>query len=276
MAISALNSVSFSGGRRDNIDAFINLDDNAIRQVAMAKTRQNVDFDAHKKRNAALLLSLPIADGLRAAANMPKGLRMTGFAASTGVNALFWGGMLGTLGLINLTEKKNEKVANFTEKHPILTLIGSAITAYYAGKGLAVAGSKLFNKAINTKAFKSLSAKAVETFGKAKETKYIGQAIAKVQKGYGFVTEQIANLPSALKQTLKFAADWAPAAAIIGTLAECLHFSKTVNSEYAYNYNELKNKQFNLSKHRNVELAMQNDFLKTNPNNTADLKTVGL
>ena len=37
-------------------------------------------------------------------------------------------------------------------------------------------------------------------------------------------------------------------------------------------YNELKDKQFELSKRRMTELAVQNDFMLTNPDNREDLE----
>lgn len=275
MSISAVNSVSFSG-RRDNVDAFVNLDDNAIRQVAMAKTRQNIDFDAHKKRNTAMLLSLPVAEGIATAASVKKAHRFGAFAGGTAYGALFWGGMLGTLAALGAVAKKSDKVGDFAEKHPVLSFLGSAFAAYFAGVGLAKGGAKAVDKALSSKAFKNFTKLSKAKFKQAKANKYVAQGLEKLGNARKFVGEQVGKLPSALKETIKTLATWTPLAVVMGSLFENMNFSKAVNSEFAYNYADLKNKQLNLAKRRNVELAVQNDFMRTNPNNVKDLKDAGL
>ena len=85
----------------------------------------------------------------------------------------------------------------------------------------------------------------------------------------GFVSKKT---PSALKEVGKSALSWSPA--IIG-LGAVLHSADHANAkarELNKNYNELKEKQFELSKRRMTELAVQNDFLLTDPKNREDLE----
>ena len=60
----------------------------------------------------------------------------------------------------------------------------------------------------------------------------------------------------------------------LGGVFHSISHGSAVNREFAKNYNELKEKQLDLAKARQRELAMENDFLKTDAQNREDLALV--
>ena len=81
MQINKINAGQHFTGRRENIDAYIGLDDQTIRQVATLKTLKSVDTKKHEKLDRALDAALPVAGGISAAAYAKEGARMAAFGS---------------------------------------------------------------------------------------------------------------------------------------------------------------------------------------------------
>ena len=266
-AISPQNSGSVQNfrGRRDNIDAFINLDDGAIQQAAYLQTVSHIDTEKHRKIDKALNYALPVAGGLSSAAYAAKGARLSAFAGGALGWGLFLAGMGTVFGIEKYAKNRNSKVRDFIENHPILTFAGSVVAAYAAGRYAIKGGGKLIDLLAKTKAYNKVASSLNNAATAFKNNKHVVNFSQKVAKFAG-------KIPSALKSTAKVAASWSPMVLIFGSLFHSLNHRNVVNREFAHNYNNLKEKQLNLARKRNLELAVQNDFMLTDPKNREDLE----
>ena len=272
MNISAVSTPNFKG-KRDNIDTLINLDDNAIRQVAYAQTASRFDNKKQRRISNALIAAAPVAAGLGAAV-LSKGQtklfskELTGTAARAAdglVTGTGWAAGLGVVGLVGLAKgllsRYSGDVRKFDNEHPVLSMLGTLAAA---------AGSLvLFNKGVE----KLAARKAPEFLKKGTETvaKFLNE-----NKNMISLKNSVKNLaektPSALKEFGKKVLDWAPSLLIFGGVFHSISSANAENRDFARNYTNLKNEQSKLAKARVLELSMENDFLKTEPKNAEDLE----
>ncbi len=260
MQINKINAGQHFTGKRENIDAYVNLDDQTIRQVATLKTLKSIDSKKHEKLDRALDCALPVAGGISAAAYAQKGARMAAFGSGFGTWAFFLAGMGAAFGVQKAILKKSDKASNFAQKHPFLNFVVSAGTAFAAGALAIKGGAKGLKALSNTNAFKAVSKKVGELAGKIKTKPIVAKVTEKVSNFF-------AKTPSALKETGKLVAKNATWLAIFGSIFHSVNHKTKVAQEYAKNYTEMKEKQLDLAKRRNQELAIQNDFLMVDPNN---------
>ena len=251
MPVNAINSINPSfTGRGDNISAFVNLDDDSIRQLAYAKASKNIDYKRYKRQNAVLDFALPIAGGLSAAAFAQKGSRLAHFGAGFGSWTLFLAGMGAIFGLENAVMRKSEKANDFRERHPFMFFVGSAIAAFVAGDAAMKYGIKGVEKIVGTKGYASF-AKGAKGF--------MDSVMAKsfVSTPVNFVKDKISKTPSAIKEAMKFAAQWSPVAVIFGSLAHDVKVNNKINSEYYNSYADLKEKQLLFAQYKLNEMDKQ-------------------
>jgi len=262
---NGLKSAQNFKGRRENIDAFINLDDGTIRQAAYLKTQNSIDTAKHEKLNDALIYAFPLAGGLSAAAYAVKGMRMSAFAGGAVGWGLFLAGMSAVFGLEKYAKKHSENIRDFSNNHPLLSYAGSVVAGFAAGDMAIAGGSKLLNKIAGTEIYKKAAKFIEKGINKFASLKFVDKA-GKV------AGDTIAKTPSALKQSAKVLASWSPLILGFGALFHVLNHRSVVNKEFVHNYSDLKEKQLNLARRRSAELALENDFMKTNPQNIEDLE----
>ena len=241
--------------RSAQLDAFANMDDNSVRQIAWLKTQQDIDFNKHKRVQTALDVALPVAGGLSAAAFASKGKRLSAFAGGTASWALFLAGLGLTFGLTQAIRNRSEKADNFAEKHPVFTFLTTATAAYFAGRGAMIGGAIGLDKLKSTNVYKNAMASA------KKGLKKLG-SVDFVKKATTFVADSVKKIPSPLKNVAKVAAGWAPILTILGSLAHSVKFRNTVANDYNNTYNMIKDKQLEISQMRNRELSFENDAYK--------------
>lgn len=245
MAITSV-SPNFSG-KRDNVNAFVNLDDASIRQLAAIKTSQNIDTKKHKRIDNALDCALPLAGGLSAAAYAAKGTRLTNFAKGAFGWGLFLAGIGATFGLERFAKQKSEKIDEFSKKHPILSIATSCVVAYGAGVLAIRGGSKALGKFAGTDAYKTIAQKASKVADKVNTNKYVAKASE-------HLTNALAETPAGIKNAMKAVASWSPFVVVSASLAHALSRNSKASAEYAQNYADLKEKQLNLARMMNNEL----------------------
>lgn len=270
MQISAINP-SFTG-KRDRIDAFINMDDQSLRQIAYMQTI-NPKADKNNRTKTSLLInSIPLAIGLNAALNSKAG-RLGKIGTFAGVAAGWYAGF-GIIDLVSATRnkihEKSEKAREFAQKHPVLSLVNTVAVSLLAigaaGKGVNKLADKFGPKIINKygdKIQKSIT-KLSDKLNNSKVLNKLAQAKDKVSS----------KIPGGIKEVGKGVLDWTPV--ILGVSAivnSSRHASKKANS-INDKYIELKDKQIALAQARNRELQIQRDFLLTDPKNVEDLKEI--
>src|SRR5574344_1009886 len=151
---------------RENIDTFINLDDNTIRNLALAQTNAVTDDRRHKRLDKAIFWSIPAVAGA-AAAMLTKepsnflGVITTGRAAklSNAVkSAGYWAGMFAVLDLamygINKITKNSSSLRKFDKNHPFLSTVATL--------GVGLGALELANRGV----YKSLNMLSDKTFSK--------------------------------------------------------------------------------------------------------------
>ena len=130
-----------------------------------------------------------------------------------------------------------------------------ALTGKAAGKLSAVKAPNFLKKA-TVKAAKFINTN--KTIGLAKNS----------------LKELSNKLPSALREAGAVTLDWAPQILLLGGLIHSLNHSSAVSKDFSKNYSDLKEKQLVLSRARQRELQLENDFLKTDVKNREDLALV--
>lgn len=267
MNIQAINpafkGVTRSNAETDKLDAFINMDDKQLRQIAYAKTLRNFDDKKSRKVTNALFYSAPVAAGLAYGILGDGKTRLfskelTGLAGRIGTGLKAAGRYAAILGAVDLFAhaskkliKKSDKAQNFTEKHPFLTLgalIGGAlgVVSLISGKGFAKLG------AIKTPAFLQKGTEKIAKF--LNSNKQIGKMKNVVNRFAG-------KVPSALKEIGATVLDCAPATLLLGGFFHTLASSHNKNREFAKNYTELRDKQIEVTRERLNQLVAENDTL---------------
>lgn len=281
MQVNAINSqITGSArnftGKRDNIEAFINLNDGEIQKLAYLKTVQKVNDKKHRKLDRTLMNLVPVAAGV-AAAVLTKGKLFTQKGRLEklivlGETTAKWFAAFGIIDLIfagkNKLDQKSEKSREFTRRNPFISFLATAGLSFAAIAGVKKGFGKLVEK-YGTRIVDKYDGKITKKLLAAGEKLDNSKVLNWVSDKLGFVSKKT---PSALKEVGKSALSWSPA--IIG-LGAVLHSADHANAkarELNKNYNELKEKQFELSKRRMTELAVQNDFLLTDPKNREDLE----
>lgn len=265
-AINSQNSGSFQNfkGRRDNVDAFINLDDGTIRQLAYLKTNSSIDTGKHKKIDRAFDYALPLAGGLALAAGTAKGGRLGAFAKGAAGWGLFLAGTNAVMGIEKEMRKRVNGFRELTDKHPFLTFITSFALAFGAGAFVLRKGFAGFDKIAKTNLYQKFAKKAAGYAVALKTNKKVASAL-------NIYESAIAKIPSALKSAAKTAASWSPLAIILASFGHSSNHSSVVNRELNNNYNSLKAKQLDLARRRNLELSLENDFMLTNAKKSDDV-----
>ena len=252
-----INAVATGYDRKAaQIDAFVNMDDKSVREIAWLKAQQDVDLNKHRRVQTALDVALPLAGGISAAAIASKGKRMAAFAGGTASWALFLAGLGVTFGLTQAIRNRSEKADNFADKHPVFTFITTATAAYFAGKAAIVGGALGLEKLKTTGVYKSAMKVVKNGVNKFKNIEFVKKATV-------FVGDTIKKIPSPLKQVGKVAAIWAPIATILGSLVHSVKVRNAVTRDYSETYNTIKDKQLAYAKERNRMLSFENDFHRT-------------
>ncbi len=262
-------------GRRDRIDELISLDDASVQRIAYMKTMSHADEKKHRRITNGLIMAAPVAAGLATAAFTRGNTKIfskevSGLAAKL-ANGLKVGGLwtasLGAVGLVGMAKnelsKASPEVRKFDKDHPLLSLA----TLFAAGLG-AIA-------LVNKGAVKLGAIKAPKFMQNATEkvAKFLNKnkQIISLKNG---VKNLSAKTPEPLKNIGTSVLSWTPQILLLGGVFHSISHGSAVNREFAKNYNELKEKQLDLAKARQRELAMENDFLKTDAKNREDLALV--
>lgn len=265
-------------GRRDNVDAAINLDNESLKQLALNKTNLDVNPKRNRKITNTLFYAAPLAAGLATAALCPNKVEYIfedgkkiiknikpSYKVFAGLKtAGIWTAALGAVDLLGFGHKKlaqhSSDVRKFNNEHPILSslmMIGAGLAAIYgvskgANKLLTLKRPDFINKAID---------KTAQYINKGEMAVKFRSQLAKISE----VT------PSALKDIGKNILEWSPTMLLFGGLFHSISSKNRENQAFMKNYMELKNQQSDLAKARVRELSMQNDFLIQDPKNKEDI-----
>lgn len=275
MQVSAINP-NFTG-RRENIDAFINLDDNALRQIAYMQTTNPKADKRQKRKNGLIMASIPVAAGIAAAVKAPAQFSKTARLeklmqfASTSTK---WFLAFGIIDLVaagrNKLREKSDKVREFGDNHPVLSFVNlftlSALAIAGLGRGYGKLADKHLVKLIDKNDAKLTGAisKAANKFDNIKILNKMSEKIAKVGN----------KVPGALKSIAGGLLDWSPVILGIHAIADSSRYSANKLNELNTNYANLKDKQMQVARARNRELNVERDFLLTNPKNADDVSEI--
>ncbi len=262
-------------GKRDNIDAFINLDDGAIQKLAYIKTAQKVDDKKHRRLDRTIMALVPVAAGV-ASAVLTKGKNFTQKGRlenlmSFGATTAKWFAAFGIIDLVfagkNKLDQKSDASRKFTQNNPFISFLATAALSFAAIAGAKKGFGAILDK-YGTKFVNKYDAKITEKLlaaGKKLDNKVLNWMSGKLSK----LSEKT---PSAMKEFGKSVLSWSPTLLALGALVHSVDHSSVKSKEFSKNYNSLKERQFELSKKRMLELELQNDFLLTHPGNRADLE----
>ena len=282
MQINAINP-NFTG-RRDNIDAYINLDDNSLRQIAKIQSTNPKRDKQQKIKNNLLISAVPIAAGLAAATKFPALFSKTGRLEKLmqfGETSLKWFAAFGIIDLvgggINKLRQKSEKVREFANNHQLLSLIGtigvSLLAVHGAHKGFGKIADKFLPKYINK--YDKVITDTLVKWGEKLDNNNILNTISKKASNLNSRTpEFFKHFVDLFKHMGKGFLEWSPVILGFGALLNSTNYASKKANEVNAKYADLKEKQIQLAQARNRELQVQRDFLLTNPSNADDLSAI--
>lgn len=232
-----VDSVSFKGrisktpfGENSLQERFAALSENDLRQIAHAKTSHEVNDKKHKRLDRAIIASVPVAAGI-AAAVTPKSMSRIGRLASFGIGAASWILPFAVVDGIFGAEKfarKNQAVKDFSNEHPMATLIGTfaaSIGAYLGLRHGAIKGLDKYGDRILEKASPYLD-KLAKTLNSSKALDKLSNSVEKI--------------PSSLKEFSKTALNWLPWVLLLTSIAHTFNHDDARAKNFSQNFEELK------------------------------------
>ena len=272
MQVSAISSgQGFTGNKhsRENINNFIALDNEQLKDIAYYKTIK--DYQRKEKNANRMYAAVPLVGAL-AAGILSKGKaslfgievaqgaktkvlgEVSGLAARV-VDGLkggaYWGGLIalgaGVSAAMGFMANKSQKVREGMANHPVLTMVGQfgalLASVMYIPKGLG----NLY-KMINPE-YIAKAARGVENIGehinKVKAPKFL--------KNAGKTISEVT--PDCVKDVSKTILAYAPDITLITAFINSMRTSVNGASEFTKNYTELRDKQKNLANARLRELS---------------------
>lgn len=263
-------------GKRDNVNALINMSDDDIKKLAYLKTKENSNDKRNRRRTNALFYSAPIAAGLAQAVFNNKSTKLaskvltgnTARVANGLKTAGYWGASLAALDLLGfatnkLINKHSETSQDFTKNHPLLSIGGMLAaglgTIALTGKGIARLGKLKPNKMLT-----KMTEKAANFLNTNK-------TIVKMQNGLAKISK---NTHPALKELGAITLDTAPTALLLGGMFSAFLSGNKTYKGFENNYFNLKAKQEDLAKARIAELEVENDILKQDLQNKEEIEVL--
>lgn len=274
MKISSI-SPNFQG-RRDNIDAAINLDDNSIKQLAFIKTKSESNYKNERKISNALIYSAPLAAGIahtvlskeKEAKIFSKTVKNLAARSANGLKiAGLWTVGLASLEVLGSGMRKlrenSTAYRKFDNNYPLTSLV-AGIAGAFGLLTLIDKGAGMLSEVKAPKFMQNATAKAEKFINSNKNLKNVRK----------FLSENIAVLPKSMKSAGKFVLRAAAPALIISGVFSGVKANYKFNKEYNQNYMDLKDAQSHLAKARLKELEIQHDILMQNEQNREDLALI--
>lgn len=250
-SISSANSVAqtaFQSARDTQLEQFAALDDKAIRKLAYKKASHDVNDKKHKRITNALYYSIPLAAGVAAAIRNPgligsaiKGAknvdlsrygRLNNFVSTT----LGWATAFLTIdavfGAKRYADKKIPDMKEFSQKHPVLSSLGTIGVGIAALFGVNKGLSKLATKALKKVPEKEITKSVVDVAKKLNNSKMLNS-----------ISKQLKKVPASIKAFTAGVMDYAPLLLIISSITHSFSHDKVKTVEYQKNYNNLKTAQ---------------------------------
>ena len=261
-------------GKRDNIDAFINLDDSVLQMAAYEETAKSVNDKKHKKLDNLLINLVPVAAGITTAAFTPKLLSKTGRYEKLAGFLTTTAGWFASFGIIDLVfkgkqklDEKFDKLREFSQKNPLVSFIATAGASF----GVLAGANKLLGKFSDkyiTKVIDKHDAKISNAILKTADKLDKNRVLNWASKG---ISKLAQKTPSALKNFGKSLVKYAPFLVAFGAICHSINHTNVKNREFNKHYDYYKNLQDELSKKRIQELTLENDLLLQKPENVEDL-----
>ena len=237
MQVNSINSVSFKGSPFE--ERFANLSDKDLKEIAYNKASKQTNDKKHRRIDNAIFYSLPLAAGAATLADKIavqgiKADRIRGFKAlkALGTTAS-WGatlaGFSAVWGAKNLVEKHSKTARDFSEKHPLISTIGTFVGGIAAMVGINNGFAKLAEK----QAAKGFSYGSLKILAKAKNVLNNSKVLNKA-------VEILAKTPSSIKTAGKGALAFAPVIFIATSLIHQINHDSVKAKQFAKNYNDLK------------------------------------
>lgn len=261
MQLQSVSNQSFErNGRRDRVDAMIKLDDIAIQRKAYEKAMQQVDDKRNRRITNTLFYSAPIAAGISrtlltdsgnttlftkeisgVAGRMAKGIKTAAFLTTA----------LAAVDLLGFARRKvsdnSQEVRNFEHKHPGLSFMATL------GAGIALLTALPFGIAKLGNMFKpEFTNKIADKVGKYANKINDSNSVDVIRNAYHKLGE---HTPNWLKLVGAVALDWSPTALLLGGMVNSIKGNNDKISAFIQNYNNMKEKQVNLSRARLKEIS---------------------
>lgn len=258
---SASSNVKFGSrdylDNRDLMSNFVNMDDAELATIAQLKASKDNYNKRHKQSMNSALYALPVVASL--SSGIMAGGELSNRAKAAGTTGAGWLGALLLLGVYdkvkNSIVSKSEKLQDFQQNHPILSLaldFGLFTGAFFAGDKAVRTG---LNKLKNVSKYADLKASLSNKIKNALDNSVVNKRILPK------ITENVAKLAERARWAHNAGAAVIENSVWIVLLASIMRGSSNIkqhNENVKMRFDELKTAQFNAAK------ALANDEMLEN------------
>lgn len=245
VSLANANSKPAFKGPREDLEKFAYMDEISTRKLALAKASNDVKDKKHKIISNSLYLAAPISGGLATACALPSTIltKVGKVNVSRASRVLF--GSLSTLKYAGLflgidalfaakrgLENKSVAVNEFSQKHPVMSFMGTVAASFAAFYGLKHGAKFLSNKLGSGKN----PVKLVKTFLKASEKLNNSKTLDKASK-------MLDKAPAFAKNLTIGALSWGPLVFLLGRFSHDINHSRDKAVAFQDNYNQIKGEQ---------------------------------
>ena len=239
---------AFQASKEEQLEQFAALDDKAIRNLAYKKASYDVKDKKHKRITNAMYYSIPIAAGIAAAVKNPglagdaiKGIKNVNLSRYGRLNnfvstALGWATAFLTIDAVFATkrfiDKKVPDMNEFSQKHPMLSAIGTMGASIAAIFGVNKGMSKLVSKVVKKVPEKELVKSISNTAKKLNKSKVLNSVSKKLDK-----------IPASIKAFAAGVLDYSPLLLLVANITHSFSHDRVKTAEYQKDYCDLKTAQ---------------------------------
>lgn len=245
VSLANANSKPAFKGPREDLEKYAYMDEGSTRNLALARASKDVNDKKHRIISNALYLAAPISGGLATACALPSTILTKVGKVNVSRASRVLLGSLSTLKYAGLflgidalfaakrgLENKSETMNEFSQKHPVISFMGTVAASFAAFYGLKHGAKFLSNKLTAGKN----PVRFVRPFLKASVKLNNSKTLDKASK-------MLSKAPALAKNLTMGALSWGPLLFLLGRFSHDVNHSRDKALAFQDNYNQIKGEQ---------------------------------
>lgn len=246
VSLANANSKPAFKGPREDLEKFAYMDEMSTRNLALARASKDVNDKKHRIISNALYLAAPISGGLAKACDVSSSLLtkvgnvnvsraarvLVGASEALKIGALFLG-IDALFAAKRGLENKSETMNEFSQKHPVMSFMGTVAASFAAFYGLKHGVGLLSNKLAKSG---KLPVRGIKNFLRFSKKLNNSKVLNKT-------SEYVGKMNPFVKSFAKTALNWGPVLFILGRFSHDVNHSRDKALAFQDNYNQIKGEQ---------------------------------